>query len=120
MAEAKLETWLDETRSFAPSPEFSKQANAQPSIYEEAAADPVTWWRREAERLTWHDEPTITLEWDLPFAKWFSDGDLWLLGHIDDVMNISGHRLSTTEVEHALHVVHPAVAEAAIVAFVTL
>jgi acetyl-CoA synthetase len=62
MAEAKLETWLDATRSFAPSPEFSKQANAQPSIYEEAAADPVTWWRREAERLTWHDEPTITLE----------------------------------------------------------
>jgi acyl-coenzyme A synthetase/AMP-(fatty) acid ligase len=35
-------------------------------------------------------------------------------------MNISGHRLSTTEVEHALHVIHPAVAEAAIVAFVTL
>ncbi len=76
MTEAKLEAWLDETRSFAPSPQFSKQANAQPSIYEEASADPVTWWRREAERLTWHDEPTNTLEWDMPFAKWFSDGTL--------------------------------------------
>ena len=76
MTEAKLEAWLDETRSFAPSPQFSKQANAQPSIYEEASADPVAWWRREAERLTWHDEPTNTLEWDLPFAKWFSDGTL--------------------------------------------
>ena len=47
-------------------------------------------------------------------AKKDDDGDLWLLGRIDDVMNISGHRLSTTEVEHAL-VGYPAVAEAAVV-----
>jgi acetyl-CoA synthetase len=42
------------------------------------------------------------------------DGDFWLLGRIDDVMNVSGHRLSTIEVESAL-VDHPAVAEAAVV-----
>ena len=47
-------------------------------------------------------------------AKKDPDGDLWLLGRVDDVMNISGHRISTTEVEHAL-VGHPAVAEAAVV-----
>ncbi len=47
-------------------------------------------------------------------AKRDQDGDLWLLGRVDDVMNISGHRISTTEVEHAL-VSHPAVAEAAVV-----
>jgi len=47
-------------------------------------------------------------------AKKDDDGDLWLLGRVDDVMNISGHRISTTEVEHAL-VSHPAVAEAAVV-----
>ena len=47
-------------------------------------------------------------------AKRDEDGDLWLLGRIDDVMNISGHRLSTAEVEHSL-VGHPAVAEAAVV-----
>ena len=47
-------------------------------------------------------------------AKRDEDGDIWLLGRIDDVMNISGHRLSTTEVEHAL-VGYPAVAEAAVV-----
>jgi acetyl-CoA synthetase len=47
-------------------------------------------------------------------AKKDDDGDLWLLGRVDDVMNISGHRISTTEVEHAL-VGHPAVAEAAVV-----
>jgi acetyl-CoA synthetase len=47
-------------------------------------------------------------------AKRDEDGDLWLLGRVDDVMNVSGHRISTTEVEHAL-VSHPSVAEAAVV-----
>ncbi|MDQ1734493.1 MAG: acetyl-CoA synthetase [Pseudonocardiales bacterium] len=47
-------------------------------------------------------------------AKKDENGDLWLLGRIDDVMNVSGHRISTTEVESAL-VSHPAVAEAAVV-----
>ncbi len=42
------------------------------------------------------------------------DGDIWLLGRVDDVMNVSGHRLSTTEIESAL-VSHPYVAEAAVV-----
>ncbi|QBI20629.1 acetate--CoA ligase [Egibacter rhizosphaerae] len=64
-------------------------------------------------------------------AKLDEDGHIWLLGRVDDVMNVSGHRISTTEVESAL-VDHPKVAEAAvtgrkdeltgeaIVAFVTL
>jgi len=64
-------------------------------------------------------------------AKRDKDGYFWLLGRIDDVMNVSGHRVSTTEVESAL-VDHPTVAEAAvtgakdattgqaIIAFVTL
>ncbi|HEX3948089.1 MAG TPA: acetate--CoA ligase, partial [Acidimicrobiales bacterium] len=47
-------------------------------------------------------------------AKKDTDGDLWLLGRVDDVMNVSGHRISTTEVEHAL-VGSAAVAEAAVV-----
>ena len=47
-------------------------------------------------------------------AKLDADGAIWLLGRVDDVMNISGHRISTTEVESAL-VSHPAVAEAAVV-----
>jgi len=47
-------------------------------------------------------------------AKKDEDGDLWLLGRVDDVMNVSGHRISTTEVESAL-VSHPDVAEAAVV-----
>ena len=47
-------------------------------------------------------------------AKVDADGYLWLLGRVDDVMNVSGHRVSTTEVESAL-VDHPSVAEAAVV-----
>lgn len=47
-------------------------------------------------------------------AKRDADGDIWLLGRVDDVMNVSGHRLSTTEIESAL-VSHPSVAEAAVV-----
>ncbi|ACV09867.1 acetate--CoA ligase [Jonesia denitrificans] len=47
-------------------------------------------------------------------AKRDDDGDIWLLGRVDDVMNISGHRLSTMEIESAL-VSHPDVAEAAVV-----
>ena len=47
-------------------------------------------------------------------AKLDDDGAYWLLGRVDDVMNVSGHRISTTEVESAL-VSHPAVAEAAVV-----
>jgi acetyl-CoA synthetase len=47
-------------------------------------------------------------------AKKDEDGDVWLLGRVDDVMNVAGHRLSTTEIESAL-VSHPKVAEAAVV-----
>jgi acetyl-CoA synthetase len=47
-------------------------------------------------------------------AKKDEDGDLWLLGRVDDVMNVAGHRISTTEVESAL-VSHEKVAEAAVV-----
>ena len=47
-------------------------------------------------------------------AKLDEDGAIWLLGRVDDVMNVSGHRISTTEVESAL-VSHEAVAEAAVV-----
>src|SRR5205807_7697799 len=46
-------------------------------------------------------------------ARVDEDGDFWLLGRVDDVMNVSGHRISTIEVESAL-VDHPEVAEAAV------
>ncbi|HLR45336.1 MAG TPA: acetate--CoA ligase, partial [Brevibacterium sp.] len=47
-------------------------------------------------------------------ARYDEDGDIWFLGRVDDVMNVSGHRLSTTEIESSL-VAHDIVAEAAVV-----
>ena len=71
------------------------------------------WGDPERYRLTyWSRFPGVYFAGD--GAKRDEDGDLWLLGRVDDVMNISGHRISTTEVEHAL-VGHPDVAEAAVV-----
>lgn len=49
-------------------------------------------------------------------ARRDQDGYIWVMGRVDDVLNVSGHRLSTMEVESAL-VAHPAVAEAAVVGF---
>ena len=76
MSEANLKRGWTRRGVFRRPEEFAKQANAQPSIYAEADADPVAYWRQQAERLTWTKSPTKTLEWDLPFAKWFSDGTL--------------------------------------------
>jgi acetyl-CoA synthetase len=60
----------------------------------------------------WSQQPGVYFTGD--GAKRDKDGYFWLLGRIDDVMNVSGHRVSTMEVESAL-VDHPAVAEAAVI-----
>ena len=60
----------------------------------------------------WRDVPGKYLCGDN--ARCDADGYYWIMGRIDDVLNISGHRLSTIEIESAL-VSHPAVAEAAVV-----
>jgi acetyl-CoA synthetase len=64
-----------------------------------------TYWSRYAERGWYFAGDGARVD---------SDGSIWLLGRIDDVMNVSGHRISTTEVESAL-VAHSGVAEAAVV-----
>ena len=61
----------------------------------------------------WSRFPGVYLAGD--GARVDEDGDFWLMGRIDDVMNVSGHRLSTIEIESAL-VDHPEVAEAAVTA----
>ncbi|GAB3616211.1 acetate--CoA ligase [Okibacterium endophyticum] len=74
-------------------------------------------------RGIWGDPERFTeTYWDKFGDKYFAgdgarldeDGDIWLLGRVDDVMNVSGHRLSTAEIESAL-VAHPFTAEAAVV-----
>lgn len=71
-------------------------------------------WRDEQRYVDtyWKRWPDVYFAGD--GAKLDRDGAIWLLGRVDDVMNVSGHRISTTEVESAL-VSHPAVAEAAVV-----
>jgi acetyl-CoA synthetase len=74
-------------------------------------------------RTIWGDDQRfIDTYWSRFEGKYFAgdgakkdeDGDIWLLGRVDDVMLVSGHNISTTEVESAL-VSHPSVAEAAVV-----
>jgi acetyl-CoA synthetase len=73
-----IEVFGLEDRTFPPTDEFRAQANVNDDrLHREATADPEQFWLRQAtELVTWQQEPTKTLEWDLPFAKWFSDGTL--------------------------------------------
>jgi len=68
---------LNEARRFAPDPAFAAQANATSALYAEAEADFEAFWAKRArERLRWTEPFHTTLEWELPFAKWFLGGRL--------------------------------------------
>ena len=73
----EIENLLAEARTFPPSAEFSAQANATADLYAEAEADFEAFWAKRAhERISWFTPFDTTLEWDLPFAKWFTGGEL--------------------------------------------
>ncbi len=73
----EIEALMAERRTFPPDPAFAAQANAQPDLYEEAERDFEAFWARLArERIDWFEDFHTTLEWDLPFAKWFLGGKL--------------------------------------------
>jgi acetyl-CoA synthetase len=73
----EIENLMGEGRSFPPDPAFAAQANASQDIYAEAEADFEGFWKRLAEqRLSWTTPFETTLEWELPFAKWFVGGQL--------------------------------------------
>jgi acetyl-CoA synthetase len=76
-AEISLSALLEERRTFPPHPEFRRQANAaDPEIYERAAHDPQGFWAAEAARLDWFEPWKNVLEWNAPWAKWFTGGKL--------------------------------------------
>ena len=77
MADA-IEVYEVEERRFPPSDAFQAQSlTSDRSLFEEAEADFEAFWARQARELvTWQKDFTNVLEWDLPFAKWFSDGQL--------------------------------------------
>jgi acetyl-CoA synthetase len=78
-----------------------------PSMLRTVYGDPERYVRQY-----WSDIPGMYFTGD--GAREDADGYFWIMGRVDDVLNVSGHRLSTMEVESAL-VAHPAVAEAAVV-----
>jgi acetyl-CoA synthetase len=75
--EKSLSALLDERRTFPPSEEFRRQANAgDPAIYDRALRDPEGFWADEAKRLDWFTPWNKVLEWKVPWAKWFVGGKL--------------------------------------------
>jgi acetyl-CoA synthetase len=73
----EIEALFAEKRVFPPDPAFTAQANVKAGIYEQAAADFEAFWADVArERISWVEPFDTTLEWDLPFAKWFTGGKL--------------------------------------------
>ncbi len=72
--EHAIETMQVEERRYPPSPEFRKQANAQPEIYDRTLED---FWTKEAnERISWFQPWNQLLDWKPPYAKWFIGGKL--------------------------------------------
>ena len=73
-----IEEFYTENRTFPPLETFASNALLTDSqIYNEASEDYESFWAKQArELLTWHKDFTNTLEWNLPYAKWFSDGEL--------------------------------------------
>ncbi|HET9541798.1 MAG TPA: acetate--CoA ligase [Acidimicrobiales bacterium] len=77
-AEPTIEDYLREERTFSPPASFTADALVTDrSLYDEADADYEAFWARQArELLTWSKDFTTVLEWDLPVARWFGDGEL--------------------------------------------
>ncbi|WP_020379588.1 acetate--CoA ligase [Candidatus Microthrix parvicella] len=73
-----IENYQSEERTFPPSEEFVAQANLPDAeIYDRAAADPEAFWAEIARDLiTWRKDFETTLEWELPYARWFVGGKL--------------------------------------------
>jgi len=76
-ANTSIDVLLTENRQYPPTPEFSRTANvADPTIYQEADADPEAFWAKCAEELHWFKHWDTVLEWNVPWAKWFSGGKI--------------------------------------------
>jgi acetyl-CoA synthetase len=96
-SQAAIENLLAERRTFPPDPAFTAQANAKASLYDEAERDFEAFWARIArERIDWTKPFEKTLEWDLPFAKWFVGGTLNISENCVDrhVRNGLGHKVA--------------------------
>ncbi len=71
-----IENLSQENRLFPPSPEFAAQANAKPDLYAHADKDRLAFWEEQARELTWDKPWDRVLEWNSPYAKWFTGGKI--------------------------------------------
>lgn len=71
-----IENLSSESRTFAPTPEFASQANADAGLYTHADKDRLAFWEEQASELIWEKKWDKALEWDAPFAKWFVGGKI--------------------------------------------
>jgi acetyl-CoA synthetase len=73
----EIDALLQESREFPPSEEFRGNANvSDPAIWAKAAKNREGFWAGWAEQLDWHTKWDTVLEWDAPYAKWFTGGTL--------------------------------------------
>jgi acetyl-CoA synthetase len=89
MPELSIESVSQEQRVFPPPPAFAERARvasfeAYARLYERSIADPEGFFREQAGELRWTRKPEKVLEWNPPFAKWFSDGTLNLADNCID------------------------------------
>ncbi|CAB4946242.1 unannotated protein [freshwater metagenome] len=71
-----IENLSQENRLFPPSPAFAAQANAKSDLYAHADKDRLAFWEEQARELTWDKPWDQVLEWNSPYAKWFSGGKI--------------------------------------------
>ncbi|MDA2808227.1 acetate--CoA ligase [Nocardiopsis suaedae] len=71
-----LSNLLHESRRFPPPEDLAAAANVQADTYAEADADRPAFWAKQAERLKWEQPWDRVLDWDPPFAKWFTGGTI--------------------------------------------
>ena len=71
-----IENLSTESRSFTPSSEFAAQANAHEDLYVHAEKDRLAFWDEQARALVWEKQWEKTLEWEVPYAKWFVGGKI--------------------------------------------
>ncbi|MFT5222776.1 MAG: acetyl-CoA synthetase [Glaciecola sp.] len=93
MSTDAIEGLLNEDRTFIPPADFVAQASlTDDSLHAAAAADPEAFWAEQARtRLDWSKDFTQVLDWELPYAKWFEDGELNVSANCLDRHVESGH-----------------------------
>ncbi len=89
---SQIDHLLNETRRFAPSEEFARNAVATADLYARADVDREAFWAEQARDLHWHTPFTRVLDWsNPPFAQWFDDGELTVAYNCLDRHVEAGH-----------------------------